>query len=159
MTRPAPANKTGDGDRIIALLQQHGKLTSTQVGQHLGMSTDMAYRRLRTLTDSHKVRGLRSTSTTESGAELVTVHYVLPSANDVARQRWANERPEGQTGDKMTTSEVIPLPTWNNPRPEGEQAFRLPSRVGDRLLPHVSPKSMCVGRGEMLLYAPSRLQR
>ena len=157
--RLAPRNKTTDGERILVLLQDHGSLSTSQIGQHLGLTTDKAYRRLRRLVDGGKVLSSRKTTKTASGAELVTVHYTLPGASDGARQRWANERPEGQTGDKMNTSQVIPLPTWNNPRPEGEQAFLLPSRVGDRLLPHVSPKSMCVGRGEMLLYAPSRLQR
>lgn len=56
-----------------------------------------------------------------------------------------------------TTTSVWVPPVWEPARPQAADASRIPSRVGDELIPASAPKSMCVGRG-YLQFAPSRLQ-
>ena len=56
-----------------------------------------------------------------------------------------------------TVGNWIP-PVWEPARPQAADACSIPSRVGDQLIAHRAPVSMCVGRG-YLQFAPARLQQ
>jgi hypothetical protein len=139
----APANKTTDGDRIIDLLKEHGTLTTTQVGKHLGMTTDKAYRRMRPLMDSGKVKATRHTTKTSTGAEVSHLSFVLSGATT----RWANERPEGMpsgrfvTRDRYEGKELLPY----TGRPDANDHMQCGSVEGGVWKPYTPPGLMCVG--------------
>jgi hypothetical protein len=140
---PPPANKTTDGDRIIALLQEHSTLTTTQIGQHLGITTDRAYRRMRPLVDGGRVRATRHTVKTATGAETSYLSFVLSGAGN----QWANPRLPGMPGERFTTRETYTAPELKpyTGRPGANDHMQCGSVSGGVWQPYKPPGLMCVG--------------